>query len=252
MNSEPKEGWVKIHNWYIDTYGKVFGVTGSVVYFSLCRHADSDGNCFPSEDLIARQWNITSRTVRTYINLLERAGVISVHRRSRNGLGKWRCNSYKLKNKNNWKSPEEIVSYGGVRKLPARPQENKDVDQRKQLPNKKTNEKNTNSNNTHVAERGFSERQISIDLLLNGFADVNINYEDLYDNASERKSLERLVERFGFEKVGEIIKMLPNITTKPYSPVITTPYELEKKLPKLLLYMERQKQGKTRGKTIIQ
>lgn len=73
------------------------------------------------------------------------------------------------------------------------------------------------------------------------FKAINPTYDTLFSNRTERKSLLRLLERFGIEKVRATIEALPGIINKPYAPKITTPYELEKNLGKLISFVNQEK-----------
>ena len=59
-----------------------------------------------------------------------------------------------------------------------------------------------------------------------------------------------MVKKYGEEKIIAIIEALPNIINKPYAPRITTPYELEKDLGKLIVFFNQEK-GKVVDKSKI-
>lgn len=96
---------------YLNGYAKLFPVSVSVVYVSLCRHADKEQVSFPSQILIAEEHNIDERTVRRAINTLIKAGLISLNR-VRNNKGMWLNNTYTLLDKSVWLSKEEILLRG--------------------------------------------------------------------------------------------------------------------------------------------
>jgi len=77
--------------------------------------------------------------------------------------------------------------------------------------------------------------------LIEKFKQVNPSYERFFGNTTQRASLERLVKKFGAEEIGKIIDMLPHIFGKPYSPRITSPYQLEQKLADLIAYLQAEK-----------
>src|SRR3972149_9700829 len=89
-----KEKFV-IDDAYLDRYARVLGVTASTVYMSLCRHADRNQECFPSQELIAREHNISPRSVKRSIQRLKEANMILI-RRERLSHGRWRNNVYVL------------------------------------------------------------------------------------------------------------------------------------------------------------
>lgn len=78
------------------------------------------------------------------------------------------------------------------------------------------------------------------------FNDVNPSYERLYAIPAQRAALSRLVDKYGPKWVAGIIKRLPEITSRPYAPRITTPYELEMKLGQLKVFLQQEKQKATK------
>ncbi|MEM5853839.1 MAG: hypothetical protein QW228_05720 [Candidatus Aenigmatarchaeota archaeon] len=80
-----------------------------------------------------------------------------------------------------------------------------------------------------------------INYLIGLFKEINPNYEHLFSNKTQRSALERLVKKFGKEKVEKMIKFLPKIFGRPYAPIITTPLELEKKLANLIAFLQKEK-----------
>jgi hypothetical protein len=75
--------------------------------------------------------------------------------------------------------------------------------------------------------------------ILNLFKSVNPSYQRLFSNITERKSLERLIDKYGKEKIINIVTKLPDIITQPFAPRITTPYQLEKKLGDLIIFIKQ-------------
>ena len=89
-----KEKFV-INDAYLDSYARVLGITASAVYMSLCRHANRNQECFPSQELIAREHNISPRSVKRAIQRLKEANMILI-RRERLSHGRGRNNVYVL------------------------------------------------------------------------------------------------------------------------------------------------------------
>ena len=48
-----EKGWFYIDNEYLNGFAKHFGAIGTAIYVSLCRHADGEQKCYPSQKLIA-------------------------------------------------------------------------------------------------------------------------------------------------------------------------------------------------------
>ena len=61
----------KIGNIVYNGYGKFLGGIGVSIYVDLCRHADNNQKCFPSEKTIAEELRLTDRTIRKYLKLME-------------------------------------------------------------------------------------------------------------------------------------------------------------------------------------
>lgn len=83
-----------------------------------------------------------------------------------------------------------------------------------------------------------------INELIEKFKPINPSYEQLFANKTQRVCLERLLKKMGREKLEKIIDFLPTIFGKPYAPVITTPFQLEKKLAELFAYIKREQSKK--------
>jgi len=73
------------------------------------------------------------------------------------------------------------------------------------------------------------------------FKSINPSYERLFGNKTERACAERLLTKYTLEKMKEMFIDLPDILGQPYAPRITTPYEFEKNLGKLLQFIEQNK-----------
>ena len=76
-------------------------------------------------------------------------------------------------------------------------------------------------------------------LLIDSFSGVNPMYEDFYRNTTERKALDTLAGKIGFDKLLATIKHLDEITSQPYAPKITKPTELKRDLGKLLTFYKQ-------------
>lgn len=96
---------------YLNGYAKILGSHASCVYFSLCRHADKEQSAFPSEELIAKEFDMDKRTVIRKLKLLEEWNIIRIER-TRDNQGKWLRNTYYLLDKEEWKQPSDTESHG--------------------------------------------------------------------------------------------------------------------------------------------
>jgi hypothetical protein len=100
------------------------------------------------------------------------------------------------------------------------------------------NDKNDKKNTISKADA------LPINDLIKLFEKTNPSYERLYANKTQRGALERLVKKFGVEKVSSMISALPGIINQPYAPNITTPCQLEDNLGKLVAFVNREKNKK--------
>ena len=82
---------------------------------------------------------------------------------------------------------------------------------------------------------------VSLNEIITLFEKVNPSFERMYSNTTQRQCLERLVKKYGEDKVRGMIKFLPSLIGKQYAPTITTPYQLEQKLGQLVDYVEKEK-----------
>ncbi len=149
VRDKRNKGWFFVDNEYLNGYGKVLGGLGIAIYVDLCRHADSDQKCFPSQKLIAKELKMGERTVRKYIKLFERYHIIEITK-ERSNKGKWLNNTYWLLDKTEWIKPKATITSGLTkgnrmptqRHLTTQPEAD---DNSLRIPIKKnTNKKNTN------------------------------------------------------------------------------------------------------------
>lgn len=98
------KGFFMLDDVYLNGYAKYLGTTASMVYISLCRHADKEQKSFPSQELIGEELGINSRVVMRKIASLEDWNIIS-KKRTRNKEGKWIYNTYYLLDKSEWRKP---------------------------------------------------------------------------------------------------------------------------------------------------
>ncbi|SRR4030066_454401 len=105
------------------------------------------------------------------------------------------------------------------------------------------------NNKEYIATHGVAG--IDINSLIKLFEPVNPSYERLYANKTQRSALERLIKKWGEEKIENTIKALPDIINKPYAPKIITPLELERDLGKLITFYKQEKTKVKKGGVFI-
>ena len=111
------------------------------------------------------------------------------------------------------------------------------------------NEENKENEKKELATPSVAEAKINLSPLIEKFKPLNPSYERLFPNKTERAALERMLAKFGYEELAKMIDFLPQIVSKPYAPRITTPYEMEKNLGKIKIFL-LQEQGKVVKKKI--
>lgn len=129
---------------YLNGYAKIFGPNGTAVYLSLCRRANKEQFCFPSERLIAKDHGLTEKTARKYLRLIEKANIIRIEKERRRD-GKYQCKIYYLIDKSEWKHPSVFSTDGNKRQKPS---VNNHQNQRYEIPTKDAQGKDTNMKDT--------------------------------------------------------------------------------------------------------
>jgi len=144
-----------VDNEYLNGYAKLLNPNATVTYLSLCRHARAETQeCFPSIKLIAKENNISERSVIRSIKLLEEWRIIKVER-NKGSDGKQMNNDYVLLDKSQWKNkPSDLQSYG----------QPSDLQSNNRVTHSHTN--NTNINNTNIIK--ITESKTSKKERLNG------------------------------------------------------------------------------------
>lgn len=97
------KGFFMMDDVYLNGYAKHLDPITTVVYLSLCRHADKQQIAYPAQELIAEQHNINPRTVRRKLKILQELNIIK-YKRKRSKSGKWLHNTYVLLDKSEWKN----------------------------------------------------------------------------------------------------------------------------------------------------
>lgn len=146
VRDKRNKGWFYLDNEYLNGLGKQLGAIGVAVYVSLCRHANEEQFCFPSQETIAEELNISPRTVKRYIGLLVEHNVIYIER-TKTGR-KWAHNTYYLLDKSEWiynKNPSGDTVARDIQGTETTVSgDRNDNVQGTQLHTKNTNKKNTN------------------------------------------------------------------------------------------------------------
>lgn len=76
--------------------------------------------------------------------------------------------------------------------------------------------------------------------IIKAFIDTDPRNKNFYNNITQRKACDFLLEEYGLEEVLRRIKLIPHFNKLPYFPSIYTPYELQEKWKKLEEAVERE------------
>ena len=97
------------------------------------------------------------------------------------------------------------------------------------------NKENKENKDNNIAETSSANE---VNLLLKEFEEINPTIN--YGNKTERKTLEELIKKWGYEKTLNTIKFAVSVQGKKYSPTITKPTQLKNKMGELLVFHKKQ------------
>ena len=219
------------------------------VYIQMKRITGEDGTCWTSQKTLAKQCGISiNRLKKSLKYLLECKWIkqIGVKKITTKG-GEQEVNEYSVANL--WKlnmgfyetkgvSREDIPITKGVSRDDQRgiTAEAKGVsrdDDKEERREEERREEEQKSNATGVADNEIGD-------FINIFKENNPSYERLFGNKTERAASQRLLDKYK-EKAFDTAKFAVSVSGKPFAPVITTPYQLEKKLGDLMAYYYKEK-----------
>lgn len=86
-----------------------------------------------------------------------------------------------------------------------------------------------------------AKASLGINHLIELFKPINPSYKRLFPNKTQRSALERMVGEHTYEKVELMLKSLPEVTSRPYAPKITTPLQFEQKLGELVVFTKQER-----------
>jgi len=98
-----RKNYFMIDNDYVIHYARHLGIVATAVFTSLNMHADGDGKCFPSMELIAEEHSIDRHTVSKAINKLEVWNMIHVGKSYNRKLKRRKNNTYILIPRKFWR-----------------------------------------------------------------------------------------------------------------------------------------------------
>lgn len=189
-----------------------------------------DGKCFASNESMAQIIGTTARVIQNSLSRLEDRGYI--------------LREYKDAAKRNRSEIKSLVAFKYVRSMDDR-QKTSDpqmtdvssIDDSAYDPQMtrviKGSNKNEREHAAHAAG-GVREKFTSLGAdILKAFEPINPACAGYYNRPPQRAACDRLIKQHGFERVVEVIGLLPRTNRMAYMPTITTPYQLEAKWAQL-------------------
>lgn len=136
---------------YLNGYARLCGWKATIVYMSLCRHADIAQYCFPSIDLMAEQHKVSRDTIIDGLKTLKQWNIIDAEKvRSANGV--WKNNAYILLDKSVWKEKPNQVDISNLDNqvdISLQPSRRQPPDQVAVVDSKETHKKEDTYKETH-------------------------------------------------------------------------------------------------------
>lgn len=172
-----KKRFFVMDNEYLNGYAKICGWQATLVYLSLCRHADREQVSFPSINLIAEENGISRNTVMKGLRALVTHSIIRVEKR-RTEKQTYANNVYVLVDKRYWKK-DQVSEKDMVSQVPVvtKPSPSRD---KNQVPVEDSN--NTHINNTHIRERARTQKnkkvtQAYLEELQQIYSKIDVSFE---------------------------------------------------------------------------
>jgi len=233
-----KKEWFWLDNEYLNGYARYLGTSCTVVYLSLCRHANNETqSCFPSMELIGKENGIHRSTVIRAIKKLEEWKIIYVER-GKNESGKQENNIYYLTEKDCWKAkPSSTKEHGSRVALNTKPSS---IKCENRVAQSDTN--NTNINNTNITTLCEDKPRKDIQELLRLFYE-NLNPNLKFQNKTLRADAEFLVSHYPLDKLETMILYIKEHQNEQYFPTITTPTQLRDKMASIINHKNREVKG---------
>ena len=222
------------------------------LYLQMKRIAGENRTCWASPTLIGKRMKASANTVRKYRKKLLERGWIRKVGEKRVGKTKQVIGEYEVVDL--WKLNMDY--YNKLKTARDEPfnQSPQQVSRKTSPAELKTSaggNKEEQDKNNYIKKSKQATQSVALNPLIEKFEKVNPSYERLFANKTERASLERLVKKFGLEKMSDLLDALPSVVSKKFAPRITTPYQLEKKMGELLIFIRQEKSKKGRKLNFI-
>ena len=220
------------------------------LYLQMKKITGEDGKCFATEKTLMKKLGIGKKAFDKSLNyLLKKRWITYI------GLTEGKTRPIKTYRINNiWKLNidyyKKISAESNISLEKDKFQKEEDKFQKQHKISAKSNIEEEPIKEEPIIRVSNADGVVDINKLIELFKPINPSYERLFSNKTQRAAFERLVKKYGEEKIIAIIEALPDIINKPYAPRITTPYELEKDLGKLIVFFNQEK-GKVVDKSKI-
>lgn len=200
-----------------------------------------------SVERISAQIKESKKTIRVILQELEKYGLLTRKRKSKDENGRWTGYDYILHEK-----PITVLPKPSSPKWVGR--ESGRTDLGGGISNKDYSKQDIVNKNIDTAKQSFAdtveplieplvepiEHSKEIQEILNLFYEINPTLN--FGNKTQRKAAEDLINKFGFEKTINTVRFSNSIQGKRYAPTITTPLELKNNLSKLMIYYKREQE----------
>ena len=196
----------KIDDIYINGYARICRGNATLTYLSLCRHAEFESQkAFPSQKKIAFELGISIASVKRGIKKLIEYNIVKIEKEKMGG--RFNNSVYYLLDKSEWL--KLTIAHTELRSKPELRNHSSET-----IAHTDT-QKDTKKKDTNI--EGYKELATpivagkEINDLIELFKPINPSYERLFANKTQRQALERLVKKFGAEKVKNMIECLSHI-----------------------------------------
>ena len=216
------------------------------LYLQMKRLANDNETCYASDKYFMDKLSIGRKAIKKSIQYLLNHKWIKFDgfREANTKGGKQNVKTYKIVDL--WKLNIKHYQKGVSERIPLT--KNKGVLERAQGGVQKSTKgclkehqrRTVTKNNKNVLQTKVCDNKINI--LLKEFESVNPTIN--YGNKTQRKTLQELLDKFGYEKLLSIIKFAVSVQGKTYTPTITTPIQLKNKLGDLIVYYKKENNNK--------
>ncbi|MHB8674640.1 MAG: helix-turn-helix domain-containing protein [Candidatus Limnocylindrales bacterium] len=188
----------------------------------------SRGECIASNEAIAKIIGINPRSVRNALERLEERKYIS--------------REYKDTGRRNRVRINALVSYKGMFPREKLMHHEGKVDASGEGKVDAQIKININKDKKNTGSQGDPGLIVSV---IDLFKEANpTEYRTWYKNTTQRAAADRLIGEYGFEKIRDVMKLIPRTNRISYFPTITTPDQLSKKWTQLEAAFARMKSQK--------